>query len=390
MKIDVRSSSDCEALVERIQQTLATNGYCTSNLPRTPKPFPTDDNRVLEQLSEAILSIQSKWHRIRGILPALKRELLDYHVHRVAGLGDSYVHSLFTKYRGSVRFEKKLFAIRDNAEVFVRIASTTHQQSVCHFIKSRLPSESYDTSCSCYIRPADDNLLYSFTHPKSDFRLHQVQLATCCEFFKNIGIDEFKPDAHTMSFLNRVNIDRAKAKVSRNPVDVRQVGITIAQTLPQPRAFVDMLMWCLCAEREGEICTENDPKCHLCKLKDHPQLCIGYPGKTQIAANPLKAAARFQESNLTRAEAHKNMMEAGVPQGVVDATITKIYGARRRPRVKWDDIKQFIQANPAQAAELMQQAGLSYDDACEHMAKAGLASDEIEKTLKNAYSNGRQ
>lgn len=390
MHIDIRSSSDCEALVQRIQQTLSTNGYCTSNIPRTSKPFPADDNRVLEQLSEAILSIQSKWYRIKGILPALKGDLFDYDVHKVAGLSDSYVHSLFTKYKGSVRFEKKLSAIRDNARVFVKIASTTHQQSLCHFIKSHLPSAAYDTSCGCYIRPDDAYLLNCFTHPKSDFRLHQVQLATCCEFFKNIGIDEFKPDAHARAFLNRVNIDRTKAKVSHNPVDVRQVGITVARTLPQPRAFVDMLIWCLCADKQGEICTENDPKCHLCRLNDAPQLCPEYPGRTQIAAHPLKAAARFHDANLTRAEAYKKMIDAGVSQVVADATITKTYGTRRSPKVTWEDIKPFIQVNASEAAEVMRQAGLSYDDACKHMTEAGLASDEIKRRLSEVYSRGGQ
>lgn len=388
MLTDIRSTWDCQALVSRILQTLAPKGYNTRNIPQTPKPFPTDDNGVLEQLSEAILSIQAKWASIKSILPALRGDLFNYDMNRVARLPDRYILASFEKYKREIRFRKKLFAIRDNAKVFIQIADV--HGSVCSFIRNYLPATAYDSFRDCYIRPADADLLRYFTYPESDFRLHQVQLAICCEFFKNIGIDEFKPDAHTITFLNRINIDRTKAKVSRNPIDIREIGITVAQTLPQPRAFVDSLMWCLCAEEYGEICTENDPKCHLCKLKDPPQLCAGYPGRKQIAADPLKAATRFKECNLTRREAYEKMVNAGLSHQVTDAIVTKVYGPRRIPKVKWEDIETFIKANPSEAAKAMKQAGLSYNYAYKYMIKAGLPSDEVERILSKVYSNSEQ
>jgi hypothetical protein len=217
-----------------------------------------------------------------------------------------------------------------------------------------------------------------------------VGLGTCCEFFKNIGIDEFKPDVHTISFLNRINIDRTKAKVSRNPIDVREIGITVAQTLLKPRAFVDSLIWCLCADYEGEICTENDPKCYLCKLKDEPELCLGFPNRTQIASNPLGAATRFRECNLTRTEAAKKMKWAGLTQGDTDKIVTKIYGPERTPKIKWGDIETYIKADPCGSAEMMKQSGLSYADTYKYMKKGGLAPDEIDRILSKVYSNSEQ
>jgi len=392
MLIDVKSTSDCQALVTRIQQTLSTNGYNMSKIPVTPKPFPLNDNEVLEQLSEAILSRQAVFASIRGIFPSLKGDLFNYDVSKVAALTDSDIQALFSKYQSQVkaRFLKdELLAIRDNAIVFRQITFSTGG-SVCNFIKSYLNIKAYNPCCKCYIRPNDDALIRLFTNSSSKFKLRLVRLGTCCEFFKNIGIDEFKPDVHTIRFLNRINIDRTKAKVSRNPIDVREIGITIAQTLLKPRAFVDGLIWCLCADYEGEICTENDPKCYLCKLKNEPALCPGFPNRMQIRSNPLGAAKRFKECNLTRKEAAKKMVNAGLPQRYTDEILTKVYGPERTPKVKWEDIETFIKANPCGSAEVMKQSGSSYAETSKYMKKAGLEPDEIDRILSKVYSNSEQ
>jgi len=324
-------------------------------------------------------------------LPALKISFLNYDIKSVAALTDSAIRGIATQYKDKVQarfFEIELFAIRDNAKVLKSIMSTPG--GICAFIKNHLPAAAYNPSCKCYIQPADAPLIKCFTDSGSTSKLHCVGLAICCEFFNNIGIDEFKPDVHTIRFLNRINIDRTKAEVSRNPIDVREVGITVAQTLLKPRAFVDSLIWCLCADYQGEICTENDPKCYLCKLKDVPQLCREFPNRTQIGSNPLGAATRFKECNLTRTEAAKKMVNAGLPQRDTDEIVTKVYGPERTPKVKWEDIETFIKANPSGSAEMMKQSGSSYADTYKYMKKAGLAQDEIDRILGEVYSSSNQ
>jgi hypothetical protein len=223
--------------------------------------------------------------------------------------------------------ETKLLWIRDNAKIFLQIQK--RHGSVWHFIETNLGASAFNHTHGCYIHPKDDYLLKCFS--KGAFKLNGVRLAICCEFFNNTGVDEFKPDVHTISFLNRVNLDRTKARVSRMPDDTRAIGITIAETLQKPRRFVDSYIWRFCAEGkgkgegegEGEICTEDDPKCHLCELKTRqPQLCQGFPSRTQIGTDPAGAAKRLKECNLTVLQSYTIMEKAGL-------TLTQIANARR-------------------------------------------------------------
>jgi len=327
MFIDVSSTPDCRELITRIQQTLSAKGYDVQKIQEAPKPFPLDDAGIFEGLCEAILTRQASWASVQKILPALKISLFNYDVNKVSALADSDIKALSNQYKGKVKarfFENELFAIRDNAKVFQKIMS--EYGSVCAFIKSYLPAQSYDQSCNCYIRPADDPLIKCFIDRDSTFKLHDVGLAICCEFFNNIGIDEFKPDVHTTRFLNRVNLNRGTVRVSEEDRDVRKIGILIAETLQKPRKYVDSHIWCFCAEGEGEICTENDPKCDSCMLIKQPQLCPGFPNMTQIVKNPLGAAKRFHECNLTRKEASKKMKRVGLALNKIDEILSEVYG----------------------------------------------------------------
>lgn len=96
------------------------------------------------------------------------------------------------------------------------------------------------------------------------------------------------------------------------------------------KEFVDNHIWCFCAEGEGEICTENDPKCDLCMLNiKQPQLCPGFPNRRSIVSGPSVAAKRFQECNLTRKAADKKMKVSGLAQAQVDQVLNKVYGAQK-------------------------------------------------------------
>ncbi len=390
--INIWSESDCQELIVRIRRTLSAKGYAMNRIQETPGPFPPNDDGVLEGLSGAILSIRAVWASVQSIWPDLKGELSNFHIKSVAALTDNDIQNLFGKYRRKVRarsLKDQLFAIRDNAKVFQRIMS--EHGSVCDFIKSYLPAAAYDPSYKCYIRPADAPLIKCFTDPKGTFKLRKVGAQVCCEFFNNIGIDAFKADVHTIRFLNRINLDRTEVRVSRKPDDVRQIGTTIANTLQKPRKFVDSHIWCFCAEGEGEICTDNDPKCDLCFLyTEQPQFCKGFPNRTQIVNCPLGAATRLRECNLTRTETAKKMKWAGLTQGDIDKIVTKIYDQKCPPKVKWEDIETFIKANPSGSAEMMKQSGLSYADTYKYMKKAGLAPGEIGRILSKVYSNSEQ
>ena len=327
MAIDVNSVSDCQELTERIQQTLLAKGYKMSNVGELPKPFPLNDADVLEGLSRAILTRQALWASVEKLLPALKVSLFNYNVNNVAALINNDMRKIYSQYRDSVKarfFEDELLAIRDNAIIFQQIMFK--HGSVCTFIKSYLPISDYDSASKCYIRPTDASLKKFFIDSYSGVKLRCVGLAICCEFFNNIGIDDFKPDVHTISFLNRINLLKSKVRVSRKPEDVRGIGVLIANALKKPRKYVDSHIWHFCAEDEGQVCTETDPQCLSCWLKiKEPILCVGFPNKAEILGNTLSAANRFKECNLSRKEASKKMRRVGVAPLNIEAALSKVY-----------------------------------------------------------------
>ncbi len=389
MVLNVVSKLDCEELTKRILQTLSSNGYSTSSIPIRPSMFPNDDVSIFEGLCRAILTRQANWASVVKILPTLKSDLSNYSIGHVASLSDTAINHLYLKYKNRVRarfLEAELLSIRDNAKVFQSIMGK--HGSVWGFITSYLSGGNYDASMKCYIQPHDYKLIKCFIDPDSDFKLSGVGLAVCCEFFNNIGIDEFKPDVHTISFLNRINLNRTLVGISRRPEVVRKVGITISETLGKPRKYVDSHIWCFCAEGEGEICREDDPKCDLCQLKiREPQLCLGFPSRIAIIRSPLAAAGRMKECALTRTEVHKKMNKIGLDQKEVDELLDQVYGPKpeRTPTVKWRDIEPLIRANPCAFAQTMKQNGSRRDETYGYMKKAGLASDEIQRVLAKVY-----
>lgn len=234
-----------------------------------------------------------------------------------------------------------------------------------------------------YIQPHDDKLIGCFIDPNSDFKLSGVGLATCCEFFNNIGIDEFKPDTHTVSFLNRIDLNRSSVRISRRPDLIRKVGITISETLGKPRKYVDGHIWCFCAEGEGEICTEDDPKCDLCQLKiQEPQLCLGFPNRIAINSNPLAAAQRMKECALIRSETQKKMKKVGLSDAQLEKVLDHVYGPKPVGR---QIIKQLIMTDPFGSAQAMKKSGFNRKQAYREMQKAGLAHNSIEGILIKVY-----
>ncbi|OGO04780.1 MAG: hypothetical protein A2Y91_06600 [Chloroflexi bacterium RBG_13_54_8] len=309
MAIDITSTRDCQDLMGRIHQTMLKKGYAVGRIPKAPAQFQQNDDYILEGLAKAILTRQTRWAEMELILPELKTDFFDYHVECVAALTDRYIAKLYAKYRNRVRarlLHDELLSIADNAGKFLAIRAA--HQSVWQFMQSLLNAQNYDGALQCYVRPDDGELLSRFIEAGNPLKLSSVGLAICCEFFNNVGIDEFKPDLHTIRFFNRIDLDRRRWRVSRRPDDARQIGIAMAATLRQPRKFVDGHIWHFCADGKGQICTEDDPQCGLCMLKtNRPQLCNGWPSRREIQSQWLAATKRFRGCALSRKRAEKKL-----------------------------------------------------------------------------------
>lgn len=295
-----------------------------------------DDAHIFQWLPPAILSSGTKYHLLEPHLPSIRRMLFNYNIAQIANLSDGAIEKLYLSQMKPLRIPSRplprpkppwtrLMWVRNNADKFQQIQ---HQYgSVWHFMETNLSKTVFNGAHGCYIHPNDDWLLKCFSQGR--FKLDGVGPAICCEFFNNIGIDEFKPDVHTTRLLNRIRLDRTQVRVSLRQDDVRRIGIIIAQTLRKPRACVDSHMWVFCADDKGEVCTEDNPKCRSCwlRIKD-PILCDGFPSKSEIVANPVAAAQRFKECNLASKDASRKMKSARLAPERISGIIETVY--RRR------------------------------------------------------------
>ena len=207
--VNINSKSDCEMLIGRIRGTLqATNPVLLSTIRVVSSQFHKDDRYIFEQLCKAILSIQAVFGDIQSNLPKIKGILFNYNISQVASLSDNDITKMynnnFRPLNIRARFLKKeLTCIRNNAMTFGDIQQKSG--SVWEFIEQ------------CIKDKGQDGLMKSFIGRGSQFKLDGVGLAVCCEFFNNIGIDEFKPDTHTSRFFKRIG-------VAKKVIDQKRLG----------------------------------------------------------------------------------------------------------------------------------------------------------------------
>ena len=88
-------------------------------------------------------------------------------------------------------------------------------------------------------------------------------LPVCCEFLKNVGVDDFKPDVHMIYLFNRIGIVKTKnPKIAtyKELHSVRKMGMEIATSANKPFHAVDNILLFFCAEGKGENICKGFPK----------------------------------------------------------------------------------------------------------------------------------
>jgi 3-methyladenine DNA glycosylase Tag len=279
--IDVNSSVDAKMLLDRIERTLK------SECPQIPFLFSDkppnvtcDDERIFDGLCRAVFSANATWEPIKENWEMVRSALCMLKVHAVAALSEkdlflacNELASYLSQAMSPEDLCHKVRYVRDDAICLLRIAQKHGSFSALigsFLIKDRLDNSIIDTA-----REAE--VFMRFTDSNGEDKLRGVGLAIFCEFCKNIGIDEFKPDRHIKRFFQWINLLGGVGPEMDRPC--RNLGIAIARAAGQPRTYVDSLIWNFCADKRGEICRKSGrgSKCKVCKLRsENPILCSGF------------------------------------------------------------------------------------------------------------------
>ncbi len=106
---------------------------------------------------------------------------------------------------------------------------------------------------------------------KYDDKMEQMGIALAAEYIRNLGYDIPKPDRHIIRILgpeilgehNSINYDSDKFKI-----EIFDIIEEYAEAANKSRAEIDYLFWSYCANKYGEVCTKNSPKCDKCAIKE--------------------------------------------------------------------------------------------------------------------------
>ena len=101
----------------------------------------------------------------------------------------------------------------------------------------------------------------------NEYKLKYIGLPLACEYIKSAGIDIIKPDVHVCRLLKRLGYIKPASQKSEEKEAVR-VCEEIAKEYNVSSVYVDTALWQYCAEKKFEMCTEANPKCGECKVKN--------------------------------------------------------------------------------------------------------------------------
>ena len=270
MNIDISSRRDCEDLIERIYATLqAKRPGLIGKIQHPPSAFVRNDQYLFAGLCNAILSASADSDSIEAHTNEITRALCRYDIDSVARLSNAQVEKIYEEKIKPLRMsaqslKTELLYIRDDARIFRRIQRKDRNNSVWHFVEGFL--QTGRSGCRVIRGDKEADLIERLTNSSSPYKLRGVLLPILCEFLKNIGVDEFKPDRHIRRFF----YERIRLTLRDNPEEVRRIGVEMADRTERPRAYLDALMWHFCRA----ICRKRKPDCSSCGLYiDKPVLC---------------------------------------------------------------------------------------------------------------------
>ncbi len=270
--IAIDNPRDAAMLLDRIERTLPHLSI-SSPSPR----LTSDDDLVFDGLCRAIFSANAAWQPIIQNWQLIKSALSRLKISSVATLSEGQMSTAYQQLVGPLKeamkpedLSKKISYIRDDAKIMLRIAR--NHGSFCAFLSPFLTTDRLGNSI---IAQANEKKVVGlFADPGGDYKLKGVRLAIFCEFCKNIGIDEFKPDRHANRFLHRIEVWGHYGQCDEDWY-CRDLGIRLAKAAGQARRRVDNLIFSLCAKSRGEVCGIS-PECGRCLLRNEEPMLCGY------------------------------------------------------------------------------------------------------------------
>ncbi len=203
----------------------------------------------------ALLSNQTKWHRIEPHLPEIDALFFYYEPERILCKPHRYFsQGLFDLKCGNRNTEAQMETLAENIRTLERIAA--EYGSMDAFITAE---------------PAA-LIVPKLAGEQSPYKLKWMGDALVWEYLRNMGIDGAKPDTHLRRFFG---CDRMGGG-AHSPATIREVldqVDVLSEETGLSKTEIDNLIWSFSADGYGKVCTKT-PHCQKCPVKGYCK--IGY------------------------------------------------------------------------------------------------------------------
>jgi 3-methyladenine DNA glycosylase Tag len=201
----------------------------------------------------AQLSSRRPWCTIEKNKEEIDKIFYNFDIANIKQKDGAYFATELQKIKcGNQLIKKQMESLKKNIETLERITKEHH---------------SVDEYFNSFAEPL--NLAVALSEPRKEgYKLKQMGLALVCEYIKNMGIDIAKPDTHTKRMLGNNVLGFSKTEKAGDKEAIKLMK-EIAKNTEMTQIEVDALLWRYCANGERAICTDKNPKCHQCVIKEY-------------------------------------------------------------------------------------------------------------------------
>lgn len=100
---------------------------------------------------------------------------------------------------------------------------------------------------------------------ESPYALKQIGVPLALEYLRNVGIDTVKPDVHIVRIFKRLGLLKGCESGEKEVLEAIE---TLSAETGYSKSYIDFLLWHYCSVGFGNICSEKDPKCESCVIRE--------------------------------------------------------------------------------------------------------------------------
>ena len=218
-----------------------------------------NNNEHLQAIIYSLLSNLRPWKTIENKKNEIDEIFQKYDFDKLIKIdSDDLVKSIRDIKCGNISIKKQMNELKDIIDVLKKISSKCKYGTMDKYIKDH---KHIKAGYPYY-------LAKELANDKNEYKLKNMGIVLVCEYFKNIGIDIAKPDAHLKRMFGK-NILGYSEREEATPKEIIKKIKDIAENNNISQIEVDVLLWLYCADGYGEICTKKDPKCNECVIKKY-------------------------------------------------------------------------------------------------------------------------